>query len=561
MGILGGVARLLWMRARLVVTLRLVVTPVVPVAWSLGLSLWGVSGVGAEPVRVRQTLDAEGRIFAPAGRGAEPVRRPITVTGRFDFLEDPAPSTAPKGQASSDEKGQASGLARGQASARQEPANSAAKPLVVRRYLDAVADLTIDGVATRSQLGPDARTIQVAMLGTAPTPHLADAPLTREEADLLEVPFDPLLLDGLRPAGIPVAGLTWKVGADIAAGVLAIDTIETGELAGEISEITDGRGSLRISGTIEGAVDGVPTRLVVEAVGTVPVRRVEVPADVAAEVDDRPDSSEGRTESAASEDTETGRVTSRMQFAGPHDQWVVTIREHRQASHVAPGFELEARVSVSRRPSAAAGADEQSGTGQTLAAGQGAAAMRPAGGGPGRIWYRDPAGRYDLVHDARWRLVEEGDTGSVFRLVDRGTLVGQCSITALPRVDPTAASSVAAVQRDVETALGSQFGQFLSADDSVRDDGVRVVRVVSAGRAGDLPFRWMHHVVTDHLGQRAAAAFMVEESLVERFGGVDADLIAGLRSVVQPAAAGTNAGETEKPADREARLPRETALP
>lgn len=558
MGMLGSLARFLWVRACLIVPLFL------PGAWAVGLSLCGVAGVGSEPLRVRQTLDAEGRIFAPAGRGAEPVRRPITVTGRFDFVEEPAPT----GQASEPAKGQASSDEKGQASTGRESTKSAAKPLVVRRYLDAVADLKIDGVSTRSLLGPDARTVHVAMQGTAPSPHLADAPLTRDEADLLDVPFDPLLLDGLRPAGEPVVGMAWKIGADVAAGLLSIDTIETGELAGDITEITAGRCSLRISGTIEGAVDGVPTRLVVEAVGTVPVRRIEVAPVAAAadaggdvgldvEVDALPDASAKPVETVAADagavDNAADAVASRLQFAGPHDQWVATIREHRQASHVAPGFEIEARVSVSRRPAA--------GPGVAAAVGQEGAVKRPAGGGPGRIWYRDQAGRYDLVHDARWRLVEEGDTGSVFRLVDRGTLVGQCSITALPRVDPTAASTVAAVQRDVETALGSQFGQFVAADESVRDDGVRVVRVVSAGRAGDLPFRWIHHVVTDPLGQRAAAAFMVEESLVERFGGADADLIAGLRSVVPAAAAGTAAGGTEKPADREARLPRETALP
>ena len=542
---MGNLGRL---KRRLVVPACLLV----PGVCAVGLSVWAVSGVGAEPIRVRQTLDVEGQIFAPAGRGAEPVRRPITVTGRFDFVEEPAP------------KGQASSEAKGQASSGREPANSPAKPLVVRRYLDAVADLKIGGVATRSLLGPDARTVHVAMQGTAPSPHLADASLTRDEADLLDVPFDPLLLDGLRPVGNPVVGMAWKVGADIAAGLLAIDTIETGELAGEIAEITAGRGTLRISGTIEGAVDGVPTRLVVEAVGSVPVRGVDaapLAADVDGGVDAQLDASAEPTESVAAGAGQTvvGDVATRWQFAGPHDQWTATIREHRQASHVAPGFELEARVSVSRRPGTGQPATQSEGAG-AVAAGLGGAA-RPAGGGPGRIWYRDPAGRYDLVHDARWRLVEEGDAGSVFRLVDRGTLVGQCSITALPRVDPTAATTVAAVQRDVEAALGSQFGQFVEAAESVRDDGVRVIRVVSAGRAGDLPFRWIHHVITDPLGQRAAAAFMVEEPLAERFGGTDADLIAGLRCVSPAVVAGPTAGKPDDPADREARLPRETSLP
>jgi hypothetical protein len=85
------------------------------------------------------------------------------------------------------------------------------------------------------------------------------------------------------------------------------------------------------------------------------------------------------------------------------------------------------------------------------------------------------------------------------------------------------------------------------------------VRVVSAGRAGDLPFRWIHHLLIDPRGRRAAVAFMVEEPLVERFGGGDADLIAGLR-FGPPAAAGTGEGEGAQPADREATLPRETGI-
>jgi hypothetical protein len=149
---MGNLGRL---KRRLVVPACLLV----PGVCAVGLSVWAVSGVGAEPIRVRQTLDVEGQIFAPAGRGAEPVRRPITVTGRFDFVEEPAP----KGQASSEAKGQASSgrepaaakeqassEAKGQASSGREPANSPAKSLVVRRYLDAVADLKIGGVRALS---------------------------------------------------------------------------------------------------------------------------------------------------------------------------------------------------------------------------------------------------------------------------------------------------------------------------------------------------------------------------------------------------------------------------
>lgn len=352
-----------------------------------------------------------------------------------------------------------------------------------------------------------------------PVAYLPDAALTREEADLLDTPFDALLLDAIRPPGRVAAGTTWKVAADVAAGLLAIDTVEGGELTGTIVDLADGRGTLHVSGTISGAVDGVPTRLVVEAEGMVPV---EPAAEAAAA-----DSHTGAADASAAV-TVAGWVC-----VGPHDQWVVTIREQRQASHVAPGFEVEARIAVSRRAADTSPdrtpSDRPPEQAEAVAeAGSAPVGKRPPGGGPGRIWYRDPAGRYDLVHDARWRLVEEGPTGAVFRFVDRGTLVGQCSITSLPRIDVAAAATVADVQRDVESSLGGQFGRFAEAGEAGRDDGVRDVRVVSQGRAGSLPFRWIHHVLTDSRGQRASAAFMVEESLAERFAAADRDLIAGL---------------------------------
>lgn len=490
----------------------------------LGLAVLGGQAFGADvAVRAQQTLDAEGKIFAPAGRGAAAVRRPITVAARFDFIEEPTV----KGQAL------------------QEPdskkLNSGSKAIVVRRYRDAVADLRIDGVPQRTVLGQDARTVHVSLVGLTPVPHLPAAPLTREEVDLLDLPFDPLLLDTLRPTERLAVGTTWTVPADAAAGLLAIDTIETGRLTGQIAEITAGRGTLTISGTLAGAVDGVPTRLVVEAVGTVPLRAAAV-----AEPPDGAEADEG---------------ANGWEFAGPHDQWAATIREHRQASHVAPGFELEARISVSRRPAEAGQGGVPAGALSVSTPDAASSPSRPPVGGPGIVWHHDPAGRYDLVHDARWRMVEEGDAGAVFRLVDRGTLVGQCSITALPRVEATAATTLAEVQRDIETALGSQFGQFTEAIETVRDDGTRVVRVVSAGRAGTLPFRWIHHVLTDPEGRRATAAFMVEESLAERFSGADRDLIAGLRCVGPAAAVGQGEGKPAGPADREARRPRETAMP
>jgi hypothetical protein len=114
------------------------------------------------------------------------------------------------------------------------------------------------------------------------------------------------------------------------------------------------------------------------------------------------------------------------------------------------------------------------------------------------------------------------------RLVDRGMLVAQCSILPLPRGDADSPATVEQVQRDVERSLGSQFGRIAEAESLSRSDGTRVVRVVADGNGEGRPFRWIHHVLTDSQGYRAAVTCMLEPAMLERFAVADSELVAGL---------------------------------
>jgi hypothetical protein len=449
----------------------------------------------AEPTatRVRLDLDVRGELFAPAGRDAAPVRQPITVEARFDFTEQPV---------------------------------TAGEAAAARIYKEARAVVRVDGQADEISLSADARRIEVALRGTTPVPYLADGFLSRAEADLLDTPCDSLLLDRLLPADAVAVGAKWSVPADAAAGMLAIDTIESGNLEAELTAVEDDLATVRLTGILDGAVDGVPTHLTIEGDCSVAT-------------------------AAADGDTATWRLVTVRVAA-------LTLRERRQASHVAPGFEVEARVAVARQ-SVAPDTGEES----VAAAADAPSGRRRGTGRPGLVWHPSRDGGYDLVCDARWRVVEDGPTGLVLRLVDRGALAGQCSLTMLPRSDALAPPTIAEVQRDIERSLAGQFGRFESASEATRSDGVRIVRVVSEGTAENLPFRWIHHVLTDAHGRRAAATFMLQASAAPRFAAADRDLVDGLAfpeasapSAVQPAGPTPTAS-----ADRAARLPSETVTP
>lgn len=432
--------------------------------------------------RVRAKLYVSGEIFAPAGGDAEPIRQPIAVAAEFEFLE----TAPPEGQ-----KG--------------------AKAAVIRRYDKAAAEVTVDGQAARAELPADARTLAVARLGTTPVPFLREAFLTRDEAELLETPFDSVLLDELLPKSPVALGDAWQISGDVTAGLLAIDTVETGSIEAKLVEAADGRAKVSLAGIIDGAIDGVPTHVVVEGSFTAPVREEE----------DR--------------HVIDGRV------AGVE----VVLRERRQASHVAPGFEVEARLDLDR--TTVTGEEAEIPREESVAT-----TRRRGEGKPGIVWHRDGDGRYDLVYDARWRTVEDGANGLVLRLVDHGALVAQCSITALPRAAADVTPSVDEVKRDVEKSLSGQFARFGEATEDEQKDAetggrLTLVRVASSGTAEGLPFHWIHYVVSDGEGRRAGVTFMFESSLLKRFGDADRALVQGLR--LEPAGL------------REARLPEKTALP
>ena len=445
-------------------------------------------------VRVCVTLDVTGELVAAASREGAAIREPVEMAARFDFVETSVPPSA--------------------LGANETPAGGG-QVVAHRRYRDATASLRVGTSTTNSALAADARQLLMARRGTTPLPYLANGFLTGDEFDLLDTPFDSLLLEGLLPTAPMEIGQSWEIPGDLAAGLLSIDTVESGVIEARIQEVADGRAVVGISGIIDGAVDGVPTHLTVEGSLTMPARTATADADA------------------------TSPLPARHELHGRVARVSVMLKERRQASHVAPGFEVEARVLVERipvDPSAKAPEEAEAVAGTDVAADaarsldqQGSPQRRHGVGNPDRVWYREPEGRFDLIHDTRWRRVEDGPNGLVMRLIDRGALLGQCSITTLPQAPAATRPTRIDLERDVERSLAGQVVRVDAGEETDREDGLRVVRLASEGTAGQLPFRWIHYVLAAEDGSRASVTFMFEASVQQRFADADRSLIEGLR--------------------------------
>lgn len=413
---------------------------------------------GPRDGRVTFRFDVRGDRLVPLP-GGDPVREAIALEARFEFEERPA---------------------------------EAAPGVAARRYTTAAASLQAGGQTARRALGEDAGQVFVAVQGSRVTPFLADGFLARDEADLLDTPFEPALADGIRPGEAVPEGAIWQVPGELVAGLAAIDRVETGGIEVSLENVADGIARLRLTGTVAGLVDGGPTRLLVK--GT--ARAAATPA--------QPDG--WRID---------GRVTDLD----------VTMTERREPGWSSPGLDVEARVTMLRRSAA-----EPSAPSIRPAEGLGRPPVdRPRGcGRPGLVWHRHRLGRYVLVVDSRWRVVEDGPEGLVMRFVDRGTMVAQCSILPLPRAAADAPPRPETVAADVRRSLGDQSVQIAEAGQVVRDDGSRLIRVVADGAAAGRPIRWIHHLVTGPGGHQAAATFVLEQDMLERFAAIDQELVTSL---------------------------------
>jgi hypothetical protein len=440
----------------------------VGLAWTGLVLAWAAAGRAEEPGvgpaaggehAVEFDLHVQGDLFAAATAGAEPARQPISLDARFEFVERAAPD--------------------------------AGAGVVHRRYRIARAGIESDGQRTAQRLGADARDVLLRLEGTTPRAYLAEGFLSRDEAELLDVPFDPLLIDGLRPDRPVAEGDSWKLPGDLVAGLLSIDTVESGGLEATLASVGDATAVIGLRGTVVGAADGVPTRIEVTGQATAAVTPAE----------------------------------GTWKFDVPIATIEATVSERREAGWVAPGLDVVASIAMKRsQPAESPTGPEPAGDGLAVPA-----TDRPAGPGrPGMVWHRHRNGRYTSVLDARWRVVEDGPEGLVLRLSDRGRLVAQCSVLPLPRVAADAAPAEQTVRDDVRRSLGDQFGLLAESEAATRDDGTRVVRVVAEGAADGRPFRWIHYVLTDPAGHRVAATFMHEPALIDRFAAADRELVAGL---------------------------------
>ena len=127
------------------------------------------------------------------------------------------------------------------------------------------------------------------------------------------------------------------------------------------------------------------------------------------------------------------------------------------------------------------------------------------------------------------------------RRVDRGDLVAQCTLTALPPKSAGRQTSLEQFQKDVTYSLGKSFGEMVSSRQWQNAAGLYCYELVARGIVEEVPVEWHYYLLAPESGDRVSVAVTLEKPMVERIGKADRDLVESLELFPRMPAAQTAA--------------------
>jgi len=359
----------------------------------------------------------------------------------------------------------------------ESPASSAPFRGSIRYYEKAQASIQVGDESFQPSLRDQRRLIGVELRETRPFLYSPSGPLNREELDLLDVHGNSILLDGLLPPERVAVGDHWKHADDLLAALLGLDSITNTDAQSVLHSIQDEAALMELFGQVKGTIHGRATQLQVKAKYRF--------------------------------DMKAGRIT----------WFALLVREDREASPIGPGLDVVARLQMKITPDAASTHLSDSAL-KNVSLGATAELER--------LTYTSPDGAWQAMMDRRWVLISETKELIVFRMVDAGKYVAQCSVSALSPTPPKAVS-LGEFQDEIRQALGKNFRRFVRAGQSTSESRQQVFRVEAQGDASGVPMDWIYYRIADPSGRGLVVLFALESSLADRFQESDRDLVQTIR--------------------------------
>ncbi|MGE3240074.1 MAG: hypothetical protein AB7I57_03300, partial [Pirellulales bacterium] len=327
---------------------------------------------------------------------------------------------------------------------RTAPTSGALATRSVRYYKEAGAVLKVDKSGKTPQLSDDRRLVVAQNPGGRLSFAAAGGLLNREELDLIDVTGDSLALDALLPGRAVATNENWPADPNTMAAILSMDSVAATEVQSTLDKFNHDFALVRLAGAVVGTADGTATEMEVRGVYLF--------------------------------DRKLRRVT----------RFNLAVKEKRSIGAATPGLEGVAKLRVNLKPL------------------ESSPHLLPATIMPllsrsdlqlDTLRLEPTKQGYRLQHDRRWYVTREGRESTVLRLVDRGDLLAQCTITSLPSKSAGRQTTLEEFERDIRFAMKDNFGELVSSRQWTNSFGNHCLEIVVRGATEEVPLEWHYYLV------------------------------------------------------------------
>jgi hypothetical protein len=358
--------------------------------------------------------------------------------------------------------------------------NGNAVQKTARVYQTARAVITVGDNPSERTLRPERRLLVAQREQDQALVYAPAGALTRPELELTGNHFDTLAVSQLLPGKEVSVGDTWKLNSTIVQAVCNFDGLTEHSLEGKLESVKDGVAVFTISGSATGIDTGALVTAKVEATGRFDEKAKRV---VALEWKQKDERGQGP--------------------ASPYMTTEMTVTLGRQAIDQPDALSDVALVSVPEGLKVAA---------------------------PMLLLdYRDPQGRFSLLHGREWNITSETKEHATLRLMDRGDFVAQVTITPWTSADKGKHMTPEEFKAKVNDTAGWQPQQELQASEVPGQAGGRwVYRLSEAGQMDGLAVIQNFYLVAVPTGEQIVLAFTMTPKQADKLGARDLSLVSSL---------------------------------
>ena len=374
-----------------------------------------------------------------------------------------------------------------------------------RDFLQAEAEHWVAGNASKSKLRDSCKQTIVINHENQWQQFCQTEPMLVTEVELLLAPINTNVIELLLPETPAKISQPWAISKEAARELFNLEAVHLCSLVASISKVEEGVASMELAGEIQGTANSVATELKVK-----------------------------------------GNFQAKLASECAIVSWVgLAIQEKRAISQSEPGFDIVARIRLIREEQPHEWPLDRQKLLELSAANHDSQLTIKLG---------SAMGRYAFLADRQWKTYIDTGEESIFRLIQNNSIVAQCNVTRLPKLDAGKQLTLAALQQEIRQSLKDNSPNIVEAGERVTANKLRLMRVVVTGQSQEIPIQWIYAHMSDDSGRRVSLVFTMGTNMAEQFAGADEQICSTFELIAEPT-------PTKSDQDRPAEAPKLSNTP